>query len=140
MLARSVQIGTPDNTHTQPFNKQFLLFQIDFYRRKLFIFSDQIDFRTFFSKAFHSHFITHPGYNHLAISNILSAVHSKQVAIQNPDIFHAHTPDTKQIVSRRREKDRKSTRLNSSHVRISYAVFCLKKKKIEIANAIDSKT
>src|SRR5690554_7034471 len=28
-----------------------------------------------------------------------------------------------------KEADRKSTRLNSSHVRISYAVFCLKKKK-----------
>src|SRR3989442_4519397 len=28
-----------------------------------------------------------------------------------------------------RVEDRKSTRLNSSHVRISYAVFCLKKKK-----------
>src|SRR5690625_1810941 len=28
--------------------------------------------------------------------------------------------------------DRKSTRLNSSHVAISYAVFCLKKKKNEI--------
>src|SRR5438874_7424788 len=27
------------------------------------------------------------------------------------------------------ESDRKSTRLNSSHVEISYAVFCLKKKK-----------
>src|SRR3989442_6923232 len=27
--------------------------------------------------------------------------------------------------------DRKSTRLNSSHVRISYAVFCLKKKKLD---------
>src|SRR5690554_7651185 len=27
-----------------------------------------------------------------------------------------------------KRKDRKSTRLNSSHVRISYAVFCLKKK------------
>src|SRR2546428_1742068 len=27
-------------------------------------------------------------------------------------------------------KDRKSTRLNSSHDQISYAVFCLKKKKI----------
>src|SRR5436309_8796663 len=26
--------------------------------------------------------------------------------------------------------DRKSTRLNSSHVKISYAVFCLKKKKL----------
>src|SRR5690606_41886785 len=29
-------------------------------------------------------------------------------------------------------KDRKSTRLNSSHVKISYAVFCLKKKKNKI--------
>src|SRR3989442_4912725 len=29
--------------------------------------------------------------------------------------------------------DRKSTRLNSSHVRISYAVFCLKKKNAEAA-------
>src|SRR5690606_39883772 len=28
-----------------------------------------------------------------------------------------------------RRQDRKSTRLNSSHVKISYAVFCLKKKK-----------
>src|SRR3989442_8327564 len=27
-------------------------------------------------------------------------------------------------------RDRKSTRLNSSHVRISYAVFCLKKKEL----------
>src|SRR5256885_2760062 len=30
-----------------------------------------------------------------------------------------------------RQADRKSTRLNSSHLVISYAVFCLKKKKIE---------
>src|SRR3712207_7301661 len=29
--------------------------------------------------------------------------------------------------------DRKSTRLNSSHANISYAVFCLKKKKIEMS-------
>src|SRR5690606_41491919 len=29
------------------------------------------------------------------------------------------------------QEDRKSTRLNSSHVKISYAVFCLKKKKLE---------
>src|SRR6266702_5869524 len=33
-----------------------------------------------------------------------------------------HMPDPREI-------DRKSTRLNSSHVAISYAVFCLKKKK-----------
>src|SRR2546422_4866397 len=33
------------------------------------------------------------------------------------------------IFERLRERDRKSTRLNSSHGYISYAVFCLKKKK-----------
>src|SRR5207253_10647826 len=33
-----------------------------------------------------------------------------------------------------REEDRKSTRLNSSHVAISYAVFCLKKKKNQKKN------
>src|SRR5690554_1539055 len=33
---------------------------------------------------------------------------------------------TKELIEK---ADRKSTRLNSSHVRISYAVFCLKKKK-----------
>src|SRR5215475_15362607 len=31
-------------------------------------------------------------------------------------------------------RDRKSTRLNSSHVKISYAVFCLKKKKTKQYN------
>src|SRR2546430_7282190 len=31
-------------------------------------------------------------------------------------------------------EDRKSTRLNSSHSQISYAVFCLKKKKMYIKN------
>src|SRR3954469_26078433 len=31
-----------------------------------------------------------------------------------------------------RERDRKSTRLNSSHLEISYAVFCLKKKKARL--------
>src|SRR2546428_6965487 len=34
----------------------------------------------------------------------------------------------------RRARDRKSTRLNSSHDQISYAVFCLKKKKITYNN------
>src|SRR5690242_21405652 len=33
------------------------------------------------------------------------------------------------VAAPRPESDRKSTRLNSSHMSISYAVFCLKKKK-----------
>src|SRR2546430_2942537 len=45
------------------------------------------------------------------------------------------TPYRHRLSSRRRsppqsEIDRKSTRLNSSHSQISYAVFCLKKKKL----------
>src|SRR2546428_5508513 len=42
-----------------------------------------------------------------------------------------HIPHELLLVSRR--ADRKSTRLNSSHDQISYAVFCLKKKKQNIA-------
>src|SRR5215208_7501012 len=37
-------------------------------------------------------------------------------------------------------RDRKSTRLNSSHVAISYAVFCLKKKKKHHLSSIESET
>src|SRR2546430_8516824 len=39
-----------------------------------------------------------------------------------------------------RGRDRKSTRLNSSHSQISYAVFCLKKKKDRNAEALASFT
>src|SRR5690349_22073886 len=39
------------------------------------------------------------------------------------------TPMSFQPTAPNRTSDRKSTRLNSSHVEISYAVFCLKKKK-----------
>src|SRR5690625_5567671 len=44
---------------------------------------------------------------------------------------HSAVPDISEtsVKPSRLRKDRKSTRLNSSHVAISYAVFCLKKKK-----------
>src|SRR5690349_23703455 len=42
-----------------------------------------------------------------------------------------HHADERREQPRRQDVDRKSTRLNSSHVEISYAVFCLKKKKTE---------
>src|SRR5690625_6794090 len=38
-------------------------------------------------------------------------------------------------VDQRRARDRKSTRLNSSHVAISYAVFCLKQKTEQYSQA-----
>src|SRR5438552_11965101 len=40
-----------------------------------------------------------------------------------------HVHERTALHSRKQRRDRKSTRLNSSHQIISYAVFCLKKKK-----------
>src|SRR2546421_4704763 len=41
----------------------------------------------------------------------------------------SHRPRRSYLLDFQRNGDRKSTRLNSSHDQISYAVFCLKKKK-----------
>src|SRR2546430_4394901 len=47
-----------------------------------------------------------------------------------PKVFLLDRPGEHRRPNRsRRKTDRKSTRLNSSHSQISYAVFCLKKKK-----------
>src|SRR5438876_7021403 len=45
--------------------------------------------------------------------------------------YLVQTSDGKNILIDSGQEDRKSTRLNSSHPSISYAVFCLKKKKTE---------
>src|SRR3712207_8127497 len=51
----------------------------------------------------------------------------KRMKIADREVkFGPDTPGSPQLVLPR---DRKSTRLNSSHANISYAVFCLKKKK-----------
>src|SRR5438874_8143193 len=50
--------------------------------------------------------------------------------ILNPTFQQLEFSDVDMVVSGSKDSiDRKSTRLNSSHVEISYAVFCLKKKK-----------
>src|SRR5699024_12655094 len=46
-----------------------------------------------------------------------------------PSNQHAKGKHTDLVILLSLKTDRKSTRLNSSHVSISYAVFCLKKKK-----------
>src|SRR5204863_8441766 len=48
--------------------------------------------------------------------------------------WKSRSAGTMKTRSTRVGKDRKSTRLNSSHVEISYAVFCLKKKKKKTKN------
>src|SRR5215469_17437625 len=51
----------------------------------------------------------------------------------------ARSPTARRASCRETKRDRKSTRLNSSHVEISYAVFCLKKKKQKKHQVIDTK-
>src|SRR5688572_31594624 len=46
-----------------------------------------------------------------------------------PEVAAGHDDVARAARGRRIAEDRKSTRLNSSHSQISYAVFCLKKKK-----------
>src|SRR3712207_7781998 len=54
--------------------------------------------------------------------------------VRQPRLAHrepaAQRPGRVALVADDDPQDRKSTRLNSSHANISYAVFCLKKKKI----------
>src|SRR3712207_7935422 len=56
----------------------------------------------------------------------LGGVHA---AVARPVGEHAQRVGREAPVRRRELGDRKSTRLNSSHANISYAVFCLKKKQ-----------
>src|SRR2546427_1706853 len=51
--------------------------------------------------------------------------HARRSLLHLPDVHVAHP----RLAGPRAHADRKSTRLNSSHSQISYAVFCLKKKK-----------
>src|SRR5690625_6084272 len=55
----------------------------------------------------------------------------RQDARRRPGPAPGADPDAAHPPGGERCVDRKSTRLNSSHVAISYAVFCLKKKKIQ---------
>src|SRR5258708_8131635 len=54
------------------------------------------------------------------------------------DRFAAMGYSSKLFNLRMTRQDRKSTRLNSSHQIISYAVFCLKKKKIHYSSVVHS--
>src|SRR2546427_5439669 len=52
-----------------------------------------------------------------------------QPEVSYPNLQHRSPRGRHQVPISQEARDRKSTRLNSSHSQISYAVFCLKKKK-----------
>src|SRR3989442_5635984 len=58
-----------------------------------------------------------------------ACIHRGSSGTWESHVSPCHIPGMGDRVTKSPGVDRKSTRLNSSHVRISYAVFCLKKKK-----------
>src|SRR5690606_42028057 len=60
----------------------------------------------------------------------IAPVHGPVTDLQGATTEHRRVrrPRSVEVLPDRQPRDRKSTRLNSSHVKISYAVFCLKKK------------
>src|SRR5690625_5546930 len=59
-----------------------------------------------------------------------SVIHAAENLDLNDDLEIYHTIGLNETEVNTTVEDRKSTRLNSSHVAISYAVFCLKKKTL----------
>src|SRR5690606_32850745 len=64
----------------------------------------------------------------LGIPDVAVLRHLEQFVAEHPEVGFT-TPDQIEASTNSFFIDRKSTRLNSSHVKISYAVFCLKKKR-----------
>src|SRR3712207_7985390 len=65
------------------------------------------------------------GRQNIAPNHVRGNILCGEIADRDPQVRHIVENWTPA-----RKLDRKSTRLNSSHANISYAVFCLKKKKI----------
>src|SRR2546426_7760520 len=68
---------------------------------------------------------------------LLGVLPDRLVRVEEPRAQEDPAVPAVHAVAGDREGDRKSTRLNSSHLVISYAVFCLKKKKKETHMSYD---
>src|SRR5690349_22625448 len=85
------------------------------------------EFREFFPDNAVEYFVSYYDYYQPEAYVPQADLYIEKDSSRNDDIDRLRHAATSNLLSRR--EDRKSTRLNSSHVEISYAVFCLKKKK-----------
>src|SRR2546429_6222588 len=77
-----------------------------------------------YTTLFRSHVLTEQGHPGRAVRLLQVAAGRKRgAAVEDADVVETEEASFEHVL------DRKSTRLNSSHGYISYAVFCLKKKK-----------
>src|SRR3712207_7082957 len=90
-----------------------------------------------YTTLFRSRLPQTPGLRHLAfevedLDVLCERLQAAGVSLVSPPVevpFRVATAGRKRLCYFHDPEDRKSTRLNSSHANISYAVFCLKKKK-----------
>src|SRR5438034_5405706 len=87
----------------------------------LILLSLSFSFFFFFNDTATTEIYTLSLHDALPISSVRTSKNPHQSSLQSTSLRHN--------VSKSKKTDRKSTRLNSSHTVISYAVFCLKKKK-----------
>src|SRR5690349_23041922 len=78
-----------------------------------------------YTTLFRSHF-AHPRADLVGVAVHLVHLRAEHAAVARHQLQRVEQRHAEHQLEQR---DRKSTRLNSSHVEISYAVFCLKKKK-----------
>src|SRR5690625_7091334 len=83
----------------------------------------------FFSGTTTPNFFTLSLHDALPISSADNALMESTIGLYKTELIYRRSWRSRQEISSVLYRDRKSTRLNSSHVAISYAVFCLKKKK-----------
>src|SRR5699024_12688104 len=78
--------------------------------------------------------ITKPVGSDVVVGDVIGVVGDKEsfteLNVESSDNDQDAEFSTIKDKDKEKETDRKSTRLNSSHVSISYAVFCLKKRKL----------
>src|SRR5256885_17258562 len=95
----------------------------------LFIFFSSFFFFFFFNDTATTEIYTLSLHDALPISALLGLLCHFVIAYGAATVFFCGEPRNSFFDTECR-RDRKSTRLNSSHLVISYAVFCLKKKKL----------
>src|SRR5690625_3064840 len=118
-------VAGADDADAKTFDEYRLAAQIDLDRLEVRVFGEQTNPVPIPLQALDSDIVVDASNDDLTITRFGGFVYREQVSVENAGIAHTHAAHFEQVI---RTGDRKSTRLNSSHVAISYAVFCLKQK------------
>src|SRR3712207_8142448 len=95
-----------------------------------------VEFFFFFNDTATTEIYTLSLHDALPISTTSAAVGASKACCSSASALTSSLACQRSSIASQLRSDRKSTRLNSSHANISYAVFCLKKKKLLLISLI----